>query len=74
MKSFRFCFLSIAILSRSSQTRFACRDVLLPLNFLDSFSFFQWIFFVCLSKKFKEALLISGIVPNGFSWFQSLKK
>ena len=60
-----FCFLPIAILSRSSQARFVCRYVLLSLNFLESFSIFSMDFF-CLSKKVKEALLISGTTANIF--------
>ena len=60
-----FCFLPIAILSRSSQTRFVCRYVLLSVNFLESFSIFSMDFF-CLSKKVKEALLISGSAVNLF--------
>ena len=57
-----FAFLSTAILSISSQTRLICREVSLSLNFQASFSFFFNGFFLCLSKKVKEALLISGIV------------
>ena len=49
-----FCFLSIAILSRSSQTRFVSRDVLLPLNFLESLSYFSMDFFCVFLKKLKR--------------------
>ena len=67
-------FLTIAILSRSSQTRFVCRDVLLSLNFLGSFSFFAMGSFCVFPKKLKLRWLVVSfliflfLVPIGKKW------
>ena len=56
------CFLSIAILSGSSQTRFAVNEFVVNEFSGVFFTFFNGFF--CLSEKVKEVLLISGIFPN----------
>ena len=72
MNLFKF-FLSIAVLSRSSQTRFDCRDVLLSLNFLESFSFFSMVFCV-IPKRLKRPCWLVYRSQSFFPWSQSLKR